>query len=241
MTGTKRSNPKRPALDPFKWLTRGLAAAVIVAAGLFGYSLLRADLAADVYLGRLHTLAGDYERLRGTFNEVVSKTAVTELVVEDGSLSVHIRDASGRVRKIPTPYDPAGEIYVDFVVADGRLLIRRLFDEATRPADAMVIDERLADIDWGSGGGARLGKAVYRALGQGRWGVTVTANGSLDLVSLPGRELFELVSAPPLRDYEEIQQEAAREIREIGPADVIRRVLYGKPDDGRPSPDQEDR
>jgi len=70
---------------------------------------------------------------------------------------------------------------------------------------------------------------VYRELGQGRWVITVTANGSLDLVSAPEGESFELVSAPPVRDYDEIQEEAAHEIEEIGPGDVFRRVFYGKP------------
>lgn len=222
---------KKISLNPFRWLARGLTAVVVVAAGLFGYSLLRADLAADVYLDRLQALAGDYENLRGTFNEAISKTAVTELVVEEGKLFVHIRDASGKVQKLETPYDPAGEIYVDFVVVEGRLLIRRLFDESTRPADAMVIDEQLADIDW-EHEGSRLGKAVYRALGEGRWVITVTANGSLDLVSAPEGESFELVAAPPVRDYEQIQEEAEHEIDEIGPGDVMRRVFYGKPSSG---------
>ena len=77
--------------------------------------------------------------------------------------------------------------------------------------------------------GSRLGKAVYRELGEGRWVITVTANGSLDLVSAPEGESFELVSAPPVRDYEQIQQEAAHEIDAIGPGDVVRRVFFGKP------------
>ena len=92
----------------------------------------------------------------------------------------------------------------------------------------MVIDEQLADIDWDVQG-SRLGKAVYRELGEGRWVITVTANGSLDLVSAPEGESFELVSAPPVRDYEQIQQEAAHEIDAIGPGDVVRRVFFGVP------------
>lgn len=219
---------KKISMNPFRWISRGLTAAVIVAAGLFGYSLLRADLAADVYLDRLQTLASDYETLRGTFNEAITKTAVTELVVEEGKLFVHVRNATGDVQVLETPYDPRGEIYVDFVVVNGRLLIRRLFDEKTRPADAMVIDERLADVDWAAEE-SRLGKAVYRALDDGRWVITVTTNGSLDLARAPEGESFDLVSAPPVREYDQIREEAAHEIEEIGPGDVIRRVFYGKP------------
>ncbi|RNC82600.1 MAG: hypothetical protein ED559_12730 [Phycisphaera sp.] len=219
---------KKISMNPFRWISRGLTAAVVVAAGLFGYSLLRADLAADVYLDRLQALASDYETLRGTFNEAISKTAVTELVVEEGELFVHVRNASGEVTKLETPYDPSGEIYVDFVVVDGRLLIRRLFDAKTRPADAMVIDDELADVNW-EAQDSRLGKAVYRALGEGRWVITVTANGSLDLAQAPEGEEFDLVASPPVREYEVIHDDAKGAIEEIGPGDVIRRVFYGKP------------
>ena len=219
---------QKPSLNPVRWVSRGVTAAVVVAAGSFGYALLRAGLAADVYLDRLQELAGDYEDLRGTFNEAVSKTAVTELVVKDGKLSVRVRNASGMVQELETPYDPAGEIYVDFVVINGRLLIRRLFDEATRPADAMLIDGSLVDVNWDAEG-AQMGKAVYRALGEGLWVITVTANGSLDLVKSDHSSAESLVSAPPVRDYEAIEEDAKTEIESIGPGDVVRRVFFGKP------------
>ncbi len=219
---------QKPSLNPVRWVSRGVTAAVVVAAGIFGYSLLRADLAADVYLDRLQELAGDYEDLRGTFNEAVSRTAVTELVVKNGKLAVRVRNAAGVVQELETPYDPAGEIYVDFVVIDGRLLIRRLFDESTRPADAMLIDGSLVEVDWDAQG-AQMGKAVYRALGEGLWVITVTANGSLDLVKSDHSRAESLVSAPPVREYEAIEEDAKTEIESIGPGDVVRRVFFGKP------------
>lgn len=217
----------RTSLNPVRWVSRGLTAAVVVAAGLFGYALLRADLAADVYLERLETLAGDYEDLRTTFNEAIARTAVTELVVKEGKLAVRVRSAAGVVRELATPYDPAGEIYVDFAVVDGRLLIRRLFDEKTRPADAMVIDAELVDVDWDAPG-AQVGKAVYRSLGEGLWVITVTANGSLDLVRSEVSQAEDLVASPPVREYEAIERDARAEIEQIGPGDVVRRVISGK-------------
>src|SRR5690554_4211377 len=55
-------------------------------------------------------LRQSYEQLRQTYNEAVAKTAVTELVVEDGTLCVTIRTAEGVDRTIPTPFDPSKEI-----------------------------------------------------------------------------------------------------------------------------------
>jgi hypothetical protein len=93
---------------------------------------------------------------------------------------VAIRDASGAVRTIETPFDPSREIYVDFVVLDGRLWIRRVFDDRTPPEQGVLIDPALAEIDWSEDEAAH-GKATYRALGPGRWIVSVTGDGSLGL------------------------------------------------------------
>ena len=51
---------------------------------------------SEVYRERLAAVASDYEELRGRFNEAVRRTAVTELVVENGALSVAIRNAGGQ-------------------------------------------------------------------------------------------------------------------------------------------------
>lgn len=215
------------AISPFKVLSFAVTGGVVVIGGLIGYSVVRGQMAEDVYLDRLEALATDYESLRSTFNEAISKTAVTELVVEDGELFVHVRSAAGDVQVLETPYDPSGEIYVDFVVVNGRLLIRRLFDEKTRPADAMVIDESLTDVDW-SAHDSRLGKAVYRELGEGRWVITVTANGSLDLTRASESDRFDLVNAPPVREYEAIRDDASKAVDRIGPGEVLSRMVFGK-------------
>ena len=91
-------------------------------AGLEGYRLLRYGIEAEVYRARLEQVAADYEELRAQYNQAVLRTAVTELVVEDGRLSVAIRDVTGELLSFDTPFDPSQEIYVDYVVLDGRSL-----------------------------------------------------------------------------------------------------------------------
>lgn len=123
---------------PVATLTRTISTsimlAVIAAAGILGYQYIRAGAAADIYRTRLATLADEYEGLRTTYNEAVRKSAVTELQVEDGKLSVLVVSETGILRRIETPYDPAGEVYVDYIVRDSRLWIRRVFDANTPPS-----------------------------------------------------------------------------------------------------------
>ena len=152
--------------------------AILLALMLVGYLFFERQVAAEVYRDRLAEISGEYEQLRERYNTAISKTAVTELEVAGGVLTVRVRDAGGVIREIPTELDPSGEIYVDYVVLDGRLWIRRVFDANTPPAEALVIDPELADIEWPTGELAH-GKAVYRSLDEGRWMVTVTGNGSL--------------------------------------------------------------
>jgi len=206
-------------------MARGLLimalAAVLALTGLAGYQLLRIGLAADVYRMRLEETVGDYEALRGQYNQAVRRTAITELVVEDGKLAVAIRDAGGSIRTIETPFDPSREIYVDFVVLDGRLWIRRVFDDRTPPEQGVLVDPALAQIDW-SEERAAYGKAAYRALGPGRWVVSVTGDGSLGLTRSPDDARTELAPPPPMRSYEPIEAALDDTLRELGPAEVLR-------------------
>jgi hypothetical protein len=188
---------------------------LLVAAAAFAtYRLLEASLAADVYRERLALLSRDYEQLRGQYNDAVRRTAVTELRVEDGKLSVVVRTAAGELRSFETPYDPSREIYVDYVVLDGRLWIRRLFDDRTPPGDGMTIDPQLVDIDW-QAIEAGHGKAAYRALGAGRWVVDVTGDGSLGLARRDPEASVELAPAPPIREFQPLDDEVAAELGAI--------------------------
>lgn len=207
----------------------GNVAAVVLlgVAGFVGYRLIEANLKADIYRDRLTALAQDYDRLRQTYNQAVRKTAVTELVVEDGKLCVSIRTHEGVVRQIPTPFDPSGEIYVDYVVLDGRLWVRRVFDAQTPPSAGVVIEPELSEVRWDDPALAH-GKAVYRRLDEGRWIVTVTGDGSLGLAKATGDEPADLTAIPPVRDYEPVNEQARAEVDRIGPGDVVRRLVGGE-------------
>jgi hypothetical protein len=205
-------------------MTRLLSIALLAglaAAGLAGYRLFESTLAAEVYRARLAELAADNEALRRVYNEAVSRTAVTELRVEDGKLSVVIRTAEGELEVLPAPYDPSTEIYVDFVVVDGRLWIRRVFDSSTPPEQGMVIDPRFAHVDWNTEA-ASHGKAAYRSLSEGSWVVDVSGDGSLGLARREGDEPLALSPPPPVREYEPVESVVDDALAEIGPAEALR-------------------
>jgi hypothetical protein len=195
--------------------------ALLAAAGFAGFRLLEATLAAEVYRERIAELAADHAELRRVYNEAVSRTAVTELRVEDGALSVVIRTAEGDLEVLPAPFDPQSEIYVDYVVVDGRLWIRRVFDSRTPPEQGMLIDPRFAHVDWDAET-ASHGKAAYRSLSEGRWVVDVSGDGSLGLARREGDEPAALSPPPALRDYAPVESAVQDALAEIGPAEALR-------------------
>jgi len=198
---------------------------VIAAAGVVSYRLMRTAIEADIYRQRLSDLADRYNDLRTTYNRAVRRTAVTELLVEDGEICVSIRTAEGEIKRIATPYRAGAEIFVDYVVIDGRMWIRRVFDSDTSPNGGVVIDPKLAQVDWDELHAAS-GKAAYRKLDEGRWVVTVTGNGSLGLVKREGSS-DELVSPPSVRDYPPTMDQINSDIAQIGTVDVFKRAMGG--------------
>lgn len=208
-----------------KLLTSAAVLGVLGLTGIVGVRMMRSDLERDVYRERLRELAADYETLRSTYNEAVRRTAVTELIVEDGRLLVRVRSAEGLIAEIPTPYDPSGEIYVDFAVIEGRIWIRRVFDALTPPRSGTLIDPGLADIEW-DGERAVYGKAVYRSLEDGRWVVSVSGDGSLGIERADGPA--DLVAAPEVRSFETIDEELAAELDRIGLTEIWRRWMGGQ-------------
>jgi hypothetical protein len=202
------------------WLVLALA---LAGAGYGGYRLLEARIALDVYRERLSALSADYEALRHRYNEAVRRTAVTELVVEDGRVSVAIRTAEGVVETLPTPFDASSEIYVDYVLVDGRLWIRRIFDDGTPPGNAVVIDPTWAQVDWDAAGAAH-GKAAYRRLGEGRWVVSVSGDGSLGLARVDPDATVELSPPPSIGEYRPIEEELGAALAQLRPAEVLRSV-----------------
>jgi hypothetical protein len=191
-------------------------------AGLATMRLANARLEANVYRARLAELTNDYELLRENYASLIRKTAVTELIVEDGALAVSIRTAEGELRRIETPYDPTEEIYVDYVVRGGRLWIRRVFDAATPPERGIVIDPELAELDWRGDPDLAYGKATYRALGEGRWIVTATGNGAIGLGVVPPDEVVTLARPPELKEYPPAPEEARDALRSLAPLEVAR-------------------
>ncbi len=123
-------------------------AALLAVGSVAGWKLAESRLAVGVYQDRLRTMSRDFESLRSTYNQAVRRTAVTELLVEDDHLSVVIRRADGKRKTIDTPYDPASEIYCDYVLVDGRLWIRRVYDDRTPPREGIVINPDFAEVDW---------------------------------------------------------------------------------------------
>lgn len=202
----------------------GIGAVALI--GTVGLRFARADAAAQVYQDRLRDLSGEYESLRSQYNNAVRQTAVTELVVKDRKVTVHVRTIEGTSETIETACDADKEIYVDFALIDGRLWIRRVFDADTAPSNATIINPRLVDVDWESDG-ALVGQAVYRMLGEGRWVVRAAGDGALGLARVDDDAVINLSSPPEIGSFEEVQSAVDEEIENVGWRDVLSAVIGG--------------
>ncbi len=202
------------------WIETALIVALLLAVLSALWAFGRARLTAAVYARRLEVLCADYERLRQDYNRAVSRTAVSELRVSGDTVTVAIRTADGATREFPTACRPDREVYVDYVVLDGRLWIRRVFDAATAPAAGTLIDPALAGVPW-EVDEATVGKAVYRKLEQGRWLVTVTGNGSLGLERAPRDAVVLLAPAPPVADFAAVQRDLERARANVSWLDLV--------------------
>lgn len=194
--------------------------------GVLGLGVLRGAAAERLYQQKIAELVGNYRALEVQYNDAVKQTAVTELIVEENTLDVRVRTAAGETTRIRTSADPSGEVYVDFAIIDGRIWIRRVFDEHTPPSLGTVIDPALADIDWDAEG-ARQGQAVYRSLGEGRWIVAVTGNGSMGLARAPEGPV-DLAPAPQVGEYEQIEEELDRSLEQISTMELLRGMIGGR-------------
>jgi hypothetical protein len=211
-------------------LSRGLPALAIIAAagvaGVFGLVQMRTSAERDVYRDRLRTITTEFDQLAAQYNRAVRQTAITELVVEDGRLSVVVRNGAGETETTQTPYDPSGEIFVDYAVIDGRVWIRRVFDQHTPPANALVLDPRLVTIDWNAPG-ADLGKTVYRSLGEGRWVISVSGSGALGLTRSEKNQPVPLAPPPEITAFAEVEREAERASEQVGFLEMLTRAVGG--------------
>lgn len=209
----------------FQKIGSAIGLILIFAAGGGGYFAVKSHMESEIYRDRLQSLGADYTRLASDYQEAVRKSAVTELRVKDNELSVLVRTADGVLEEIETPFDPSREIYIDFVVMNGRLWIRRVFDQNTAPSEAILINPRLVDINWDERGDKDYGKAVYRRLGEGRWAITVTGSGALGLRQVSADAGIDLVGPPEIRDFSELEETIRKDLSEIGPGEVVRRLL----------------
>ncbi|MEQ9461242.1 MAG: hypothetical protein RIG82_09855 [Phycisphaeraceae bacterium] len=192
-----------------------------IASGL-AYRAGKDRLAVSVYRDRLEQLHTDYNALANQYNQAVTRSAVTELDVTSTTVTVTVRTPAGVLQSFPTPYNPQGEIFLDYVVLDGRLWIRRVFDEHTPPNQGVVINPDLAHIDWNNPD-ADHGKAAYRSLTPGRWRLSVSGDGALTLRPAPTNaslESLDLATAPEVHDYDPVAT-ANAEIDDISFTDIL--------------------
>lgn len=184
-----------------------------------GYFWLREEVTTRIYRNKLEALAHEYLVLSDQYNEAVRQSAVTELEVTEDSIAVIVRTADGQIRKQMTPYNPAREIYVDYLVGNGRIWIRRVFDSSTPPDEATLIDPVWETVQWDTAS-LDYGKAIYRSLQPGIWSIQVSGNGALSLEKVDRSLAATLEAAPEIRSYEEIRMEIEQDVKEIGPADL---------------------
>jgi hypothetical protein len=181
---------------------------------------VREEVTSRIYRDKLDQLAADYAALTNHYNDAVRRSAITELEVTEDSLNVLIRTADGQIRRIRTPYDPSREIYVDFLVGNGRIWIRRVFDDKTPPSEATLIDPVWDKVDW-ERPDLSYGKAIYRSLKPGLWSIQVSGSGSLSLEPVPYSLVERLKSAPEVRSYEEIKIALEEEMKRITFKDFV--------------------
>lgn len=189
-----------------------------------GYQHAKGLVLAELYQEKLASLAEEYELVRGRYNDAVKRSAVTELVVNDGKIVVRVRGADRLLKTIETDLDPTHEIHVDFVVRDSRLLMRRLYDDRTAPADGLVVDPKLDAIDWSDAAIAR-GISVYRGdLAPGRWVVSSSGNGALELTRAADDEVVVLADAPSVRRYDEMARQIDEQLEAVGTLEILARL-----------------
>ncbi|MGA1205053.1 MAG: hypothetical protein ACO3ZW_04495 [Opitutales bacterium] len=201
-------------------LARHLFTAVITASALLcGFLWLREEVTNRIYQQKLEALVGEYAALADRYNYAVRQTAITELEVTNDSVTVLIRTLDGEIRRIPTPFDPRREIYIDYLVGRGKIWIRRVFDQKTSPDNGLVIDPVWDEVDW-KNGHLDFGKAVYRAMEPGIWSIQVSGSGGLTLEKVRETTSASLEAAPLVRTFEEIKLSLDAEVKSIGWDDI---------------------
>jgi len=209
-------------------------AGFIVLAVFLGYSVVRTNIAADLYRDRLREAVKENEAMRQTFNEAVKKTVVTELVVnDDETICVVFVSADNTEHVVPTPFKMGAVLWADCIVQDGKLFLRRVFDDNTAPINALFIDPVVQTVDWkraGPSGKVPQGIAANGEINaKGRWVVSASGQGALELKKADDAAPRQPIARDlQVRDYKEIEKQITTKVDEIGPTDVWKSLFGGK-------------
>lgn len=182
-----------------------LVASVFLALGTLAFQWAKAGVMRDAYRVRLADLELKHNALVSDYNQAVSRTAVCEVRQRGGKLSVVTVTADGCREEIPLAFDPAREIHFDFVCLADRLRLRRVYDDKTAPASGVLIESKLARVDWSKHEGDR-GLVLYRTVEEGIYALKVSGTGSLTLEPVQQSVADQLVREPELRRHEPVEK-----------------------------------
>ncbi len=179
-----------------------ILATLLAVLGTLVWQWAKAGAVRDAYRARLGELEATHNQLVNDYNLAIRRTAVCEVRQVAGKLTILVRTADGQTEEIPVAFDPTHEIYFDFVCLDGHLLMRRVYDDQTKPKDGTPIQSKLVRVDWSKHVDDR-GLVLYRPLPEeGRYALKASGNGALTLEKMSAQEISHLEHAPKLRRFE---------------------------------------
>ncbi|MFK7790124.1 MAG: hypothetical protein AB8C95_11615 [Phycisphaeraceae bacterium] len=228
-TGQKHPHgtPPNESKTMVKLVFLPLSIVALCIASVAGYQWAKANVAQDIYRDRLTSLQADYQDLAEQYNQAITPRPVTELFVEDGKVCVIVRKGDGELVRVPTPFNGwENDVYVDYVLADGRLLIRRVFEikDGQDTSKPVQVDSDLVDVQWGEA--VPFGKAIYRSkMEDGRWVVSVTGDGSLTLKRVGDEVEVNLATQPRVEKFSPVDQRADEAVEQIGVGDVWKHLM----------------
>lgn len=197
---------------------------------VLGWQWGRQGIAQQIYRERLEAMQHEYTQLQARYTLLARKSAITELEVDETSVTIVVRNDLGELTRLTTSLNPELEIYVDYLVLHGRLWIRRVFDSSMSPDQATYVDPTLTGMNWPeTQESLDYGKAVYRHLTPGRWVVTATGNGALGLAQLDKADPTTLAPDGFTLLDNHLMHSTADAVEEVHWIDVARWVLSQRP------------
>lgn len=202
-----------------RWMQTLVLLALLGGVSTAAYFWASERVKSAIYAHQLEQLGAEFSQLQDAYQTLIKETTLTQLEVTDQSIAVLIRGRDGSLQRVHTPFLPQREVYVDYVVSGGRIWIRRIFDSATPPSEAMVLDPVWQSVDW-QDPRHRFGQAVYRSLQPGLWEIRVTGNGAMSLAPAQADAANVIAYAPQIESITDWQQSKATERGSIGPREV---------------------